>query len=57
MTLMKRIFADLIRVNPFNPCHPRAILVWFALSSVLCALSSMNTLSQATECKAMNHEL
>jgi hypothetical protein len=26
MTLMRRIFADLIRVNPFNPRHPRAII-------------------------------
>jgi hypothetical protein len=25
ITRMQRIFADLIRVNPFNPRHPRAI--------------------------------
>jgi hypothetical protein len=27
MTLMQLILADLIRVNPFNPRHPRAIFL------------------------------
>jgi hypothetical protein len=27
MTLMQRIFADQIRADPFNPCHPCAISI------------------------------
>jgi hypothetical protein len=32
MTLMQRIFADLIRANPPDPRHPRAI---FWISSII----------------------
>jgi hypothetical protein len=27
MTRIERIRTDLIRINPFNPCHPCAILL------------------------------